>query len=616
MQTGFKKKSRLNPRHRYLLDLILRHKYRLLFAMFFMMLTAASTAATAYLIQPALDDIFISRNMEKLNLIPVVVIIVFVIKGISIYGQAFLMNYVGESIIRYFRDSLYSKMQEMPLSFYQGKKTGELMSRITNDVNVIRGMVTTSVTRSLKDFFTVFFLIGVTFYQIWQLAFFSFAILPVAVFPIVHYGKKVRKVTTGCQESMADLTAMLQETFTGAKVVKAFGMEEYEKKKFGVLTARLFALEIKNTIAKSMSSPIMEILAGLAIAFVIWFGGASVIKGTYTTGQFMSFLASVMMLYDPIKKMSNLNNAVQEGMAAADRVFDILEAVPEIQDNASPVIIEKKPHSVTFENVHLKYDRDDVLKGIDLHVNPGEVLALVGMSGGGKSSIVNLVPRFYEAHSGRILVDDIPVRDASVTSLRSQIAIVTQEPILFNDTIRNNIAYGRPDAGLVEIENAAKAAFAHDFIEKFPKGYDTNIGDLGARLSGGERQRLCIARALLKDAPILILDEATSSLDSEAEILVQKALENLMQGRTTFVIAHRLSTIVNADRIAVVVAGKIVEEGRHESLVSRQGEYWKLYQMQFGRNSAGDMPSVSQEAGSSGSSICGIDTGEDASNEL
>jgi len=584
MKNWFRKIFELQPRHRYLLNLILRHKYRLLFAMVFMMLSAAATAATAYLIQPALDDIFISKNMNKLILIPVVVVIVFVVKGGSMYGQAILMNYVGESIIRYFRDSLYSKMQELPLSFYQGKKTGELMSRITNDVNVIRGMVTSAVTRSLMDFFTVFFLIGVTFYQIWQLAFFSFAILPVAVFPIVHYGRKVRKVTTGCQESMADLTAMLQETFTGAKVVKAFGMEEYEKNKFSALTQRLFNLEIKNTRAKNMSSPIMEVFAGIAIAFVIWFGGASVIKGTYSTGQFMSFLASVMMLYDPIKKMSNMNNAVQEGMAAADRVFDILEAVPEIRDCAQPVSINNSAHSVTFEDVYFRYDRDDVLRGINLHVNPGEVLALVGMSGGGKSSIVNLVPRFYEARSGRILIDNISVKDASIASLRSQIAIVTQEPILFNDTIRNNIAYGRPDASTEEIENAAKAAFAHDFIERFPKGYETNIGDLGARLSGGERQRICIARALLKDAPILILDEATSSLDSEAEILVQKALENLMKGRTTFVIAHRLSTIVNADRIAVIVAGKVAEEGRHDELLSAQGEYSKLYQMQYGRN--------------------------------
>lgn len=584
MKKWFRKIFELQPRHRYLLNLILRHKYRLLFAMVFMMLSAAATAATAYLIQPALDDIFISKNMNKLILIPVVVVIVFVVKGGSMYGQAILMNYVGESIIRYFRDSLYSKMQELPLSFYQGKKTGELMSRITNDVNVIRGMVTSAVTRSLMDFFTVFFLIGVTFYQIWQLAFFSFAILPVAVFPIVHYGRKVRKVTTGCQESMADLTAMLQETFTGAKVVKAFGMEEYEKNKFSALTQRLFNLEIKNTRAKNMSSPIMEVFAGIAIAFVIWFGGASVIKGTYSTGQFMSFLASVMMLYDPIKKMSNMNNAVQEGMAAADRVFDILETVPEISDCAQPVSINNSAHSVTFEDVYFRYDRDDVLRGINLHVNPGEVLALVGMSGGGKSSIVNLVPRFYEARSGRILIDNISVKDASIASLRSQIAIVTQEPILFNDTIRNNIAYGRPDASTEEIENAAKAAFAHDFIERFPKSYETNIGDLGARLSGGERQRICIARALLKDAPILILDEATSSLDSEAEILVQKALENLMKGRTTFVIAHRLSTIVNADRIAVIVAGKVAEEGRHDELLSAQGEYSKLYQMQYGRN--------------------------------
>jgi subfamily B ATP-binding cassette protein MsbA len=378
------------------------------------------------------------------------------------------------------------------------------------------------------------------------------------------------------------LSSFLHEAFAGIKIVKAFGMESHEKKRFDDKTADLFKLEIKGVIVRSLSSPIMEFFGGVGIAFIIWYGGSRVINGVSTPGMFMSFLACVMLLYDPVKKLSGLNNALQQGMAAVDRIFDVIEARSDIQDPAEPKPMLAGSHTVTFDQVYFGYDRDMVLNDINLEVNKGEILALVGMSGGGKSSLVSLIPRFFDVKKGRVLIDGTDIREFAVADLRKEIAIVTQEPILFNDTIRNNIAYGNQTATEQDIINAAKAAYAFDFIESFPDGFDTVIGELGGRLSGGEKQRLCIARALLKNAPILILDEATSSLDTESEALVQKALENLMKGRTTFVIAHRLSTIGYAHRIIVVVGGRIVEEGTHDELMACSGEYCKLYQMQIG----------------------------------
>jgi subfamily B ATP-binding cassette protein MsbA len=394
----------------------------------------------------------------------------------------------------------------------------------------------------------------------------------------------------------------LHETFAGNKIIKAFGMESYEKERFFRKTLKLFKLELKGVRFKALASPVMEFLGGLGVAIVIWYGGYKVISGTSTAGTFFSFMAAVMMLYSPVKRLSKLNNIIQQGLAGADRVFDILETESDIQELPNPVVFQHGTHRVVFGNVYFKYDDVTVLKNINLDVRPGEILAFVGMSGGGKTSLVNLIPRFYDVSKGSILIDDIDIRDASISSLRDQIAIVTQEPILFNDTVRNNIAYGNQNASDKDIENAARAAYAYEFIQNFPDGFGTNIGELGGRLSGGEKQRICIARALLKDAPILILDEATSSLDAESETLVQKALENLMKGRTTFVIAHRLSTVAYADRIAVIVDGRIVEEGKHEELISRKGEYFKLYQMQLSSGNSKEAPeefTVRKHAGKS-----------------
>jgi subfamily B ATP-binding cassette protein MsbA len=574
-------KMEFKDRHRQILSLIKKNTGRLVFAAGCSLMISAATTATGYLIKPVIDDIFVNKDTTGLVLLPLFVVAVFLIKGVGSYGQEYFMNYVGEDIIRRLRNRLYDRIQDLPLAFFQKERTGTLMSRITNDVNILKAMVSSAVTGSLRDASTIIGLTAVIFYQNWRMAIIAFIVLPAAFWPVFFLGRKVRRVSTGCQQAMAEMNAFLHETFSGNKIVKAFGMEQHEKQRFFDKTSRLFSLEIKGVIVRALSSPIMEFFGGLGIAFVIWYGGSEVIDGKTTPGTFMSFLACVLLLYDPVKKLSHLNNSIQQGLAAADRVFDIIETPSDIQDPVSPHPIHAGSHDVQFENVYFSYGDQDVLKGIHLKVDPGQVLALVGMSGGGKSTIANLIPRFFDVTAGHIRIDGIDVREFAVADLRRQISIVTQEPILFNETVRDNIAYGRPDATEEQVVAAAKAAFAHDFITRFPSGYDTMIGELGGRLSGGEKQRLCIARALIKDAPILILDEATSSLDSEAEAVVQKALENLMHGRTTVVIAHRLSTIAGADRIAVVVGGGIVEEGTHQTLLSQNGEYYKLYNMQY-----------------------------------
>jgi subfamily B ATP-binding cassette protein MsbA len=579
---------RIRNRHRQLIALVKENRWRLLLAMVCMLVEAAGTSTAAYLVKPVLDDIFIDRNAQMLVLIPPAVVGLYLLRGLAMFFGDYFMGFVGQDIIRRLRNQLYDRIHDLPLSFFGKETTGVLISRIINDVNFVKDMLSTTITGSLRDCFTIIGLVFVIFYQIWQLAAFAVLVLPLAFVPIVYFGRRVRRTSTGCQEAMADLSAFMHETFAGNKIVKAFGMEPYEKRRFFEKTRWLFRLEMKETKARVISSPINLFLGGLAAALIIWFGGSRVIAGTYTAGTFFSFLTAVLLLYKPVKDLSKFNNALQRGLAATDRVFDVIERESEIREEPQPVELSHRPHRVAFKGVYFKYEDDMVLKGIDLVAEPGQAVALVGMSGGGKTSLVNLIPRFYDVSAGAVTIDGIDIRKVSLASLRRQIAIVTQEPILFNDTVRHNIAYGRLEASEEEVVAAAKAAFAYDFIQNFPERFDTRVGELGGRLSGGEKQRLCIARALLKDAPILILDEATSSLDSGAEKIVQKALENLMRGRTTFVIAHRLSTVLRADHIVVLVDGKIKEAGTHRELLSLAGEYHKLYQMQFSDDAARD----------------------------
>jgi len=578
-----KKKAKLSrSRQKKILSLVFKYWKRMLVAAICTIVVAGANGAMALLVKPVMDDIFISQNKEMLLLIPGLAILVFFLKGAGSYGSEYYMNYIGEKIIRFFRDSLYEKITDLPISFIHKEKTGALMSRITNDVNIVKGMVSTAVINLFRDFFSVIAFLFVIFYRDWKLALGAFIVLPLAFYPIVLFGRRVRKFSTGTQETMADLKLFLHETFTGSKIIKIFNLQAFEKERFKEKTRTLFNLEMKKVIAKALSSPIMEFLGGLGIAFIIWFGGLRVINGTSTPGTFFSFLTAVMMLYDPVKKLSKLNNTIQEGVASATRIFDILEQESEIQEKENPKILSGHTLDVEFKDVDFSYSATEplALKKINLTVAPGEVLALVGMSGGGKTSLVNLVPRLYDVSSGHVLIDGIDIKDLSIQSLRDHISIVTQEPILFNESVKDNIRYGKMDATDEQIETAAKAAFAFDFIQGFPNGFDTVIGELGSRLSGGEKQRICIARALIKDAPILILDEATSALDSQAERVVQKALENLMKGRTSFVIAHRLSTIDYASRIILLKDGEITEQGTHDELMDQNGEYFKLQSMQ------------------------------------
>jgi subfamily B ATP-binding cassette protein MsbA len=569
---------------RRILTLVKAQWLRLFFAMLCMMAVAALTPLKAYIVKPVVDEIFVKKDMRMLELLPFFILAVYMLEGVFVFGQAYLMNYVGHGIIKRLRDQLYSHVQMLSLSFFQKHETGILMARIMNDVNVVRGMVSDAVAGALRDFFTIVGLLCVIFYLDWKLAFVAVTVLPIAVIPIVGFGRRMRKLTTRRQEAIADMSSRLLETFTGVRIVKAFGMEPHEIRRFFENTRRLFKYEMKAAIVRSMSSPVMELLGGVAIALIIWYGGSKVINGTSTAGTFFSFMAALVMFYQPIKRISKLNNVIQEGLAAAVRVYDIIDIESDIKERQGAVELKPGQHSVVFRNVSFKYGEQMVLKNINLEVKRGETVALVGMSGGGKSTLANLVPRFYDVTEGAVLIDGQDIRDVTIRSLRDQIGIVTQDPILFNDTIRDNIAYGNLNASDDDIIAAAKAANAYDFIQSFPDKLDTVVAERGVRLSGGEKQRICIARALLKNAPVLILDEATSSLDSESELAVQEALENLIKGRSTFVIAHRLSTIRSADRIIVIVDGKIVEEGRHEDLLALNGEFHKLYNMQFKNN--------------------------------
>lgn len=564
-----------------LLKMAKKYYILLSLAMLCMLVAGALQSAQALLVKPILDDIFLGKNPNALKWIPLAVIGIFLVKGASNYGQTIMMNYIGLRIVANLRNKLYEQIQRQSLAFFTQHPTGILMSRITNDVSSIQAASSEAVTSLIKDTVTLISLIGVVFYTDWKLAIVATIVFPLAIYPISTLGKKMRKVATSTQVTMGTLTSLLQETISGTRIVKAFGMEKYENERFAAENERLFKLNMKTVSVNAISHPLMEFLGSLGIAAVIFYGGYNVVHGNSTPGTFFSFLAALLMLYEPVKRLVNVNNTIQQGIAGADRVFSIIDRVPDIDDKPGARALPPITRSIDLENVTFRYEKKPVLKNISLSIKAGEVIAFVGMSGGGKTTLVNLIPRFYDVSSGRILIDGQDIRDVTMQSLRSQIAIVTQQTILFNDTVKNNIAYGDIERTQDDIINAARAANAHDFIMKLPQQYDTNIGELGTKLSGGEKQRISIARALLKDAPILILDEATSSLDTEAEIEVQEALDNLMKGRTTLVIAHRLSTIRNADRIIALVNGEIVEEGTHESLLAKQGEYFRLYNLQF-----------------------------------
>ena len=513
--------------------------------------------------------------------VPIIVILLFLIKGVFSYSANYFMSFVGQSVVMDLRNQLYQKIQYQSLNFFSEYPTGLLMSRVISDMERMQEAVSEKMGDLLRGSFILLGLVAYIFYLDWRLATISIFVAPLVIYPIIKLGYKLRSISHSSQERMAELSTLLFETITGSRIVKAFGMEKFEIKKFIKATKRLLRVNLRAVRFVSLTPPLMEIIGAVAAALMIWYGGRQISRGLMSTGVFCTFLAAIYGMYEPIKKLSRVSNSFQQAIAASQRAFQVLDKDSDIKEDSHPVELTPPIREIEFRDVSFQYKDERVLNRVSFRVNQGEVLAIVGASGAGKSTLVNLIPRFYEVASGAIFINGIDIRRYSLRSLRAQIGIVTQETILFNDTARNNIAYGNIITTPEEVEAVARAAFAHEFIEKLPQGYDAVIGEKGAKLSGGERQRIAIARALLKDSPILILDEATSALDSESEILVQKALANLMKDRTTMIIAHRLSTVRNAERIIVLDKGRIVEEGNHYSLHRLNGVYTRLYNLQF-----------------------------------
>ncbi len=536
----------------------------------------------ALLIQPVLDDIFIKRDEEMLWLVPAAVLVIAVIKGGAMYGNTLILKFVGQRMVSDMQLQMYGHLLHTDVASYADQSTGAMVSRFTNDIHIIRRTMTQALVGMVKEFLTLVFLICVVVYQSWELAILGLAAFPIAVYPVLKLGRRMRKVSHSIQEELGEFTKQLDDTFQGIRMVKAYNREAEETARASTIMERIFRLYIKAARTESAASPIMEVFAGAAIAGVVLFGGMQVFEGETTPGAFFSIIAALLMAYKPMKALSNLNTALQEGLAAIRRLFELLDTEPVVKDQEGASELNAKDAAIAFDHVSFNYEPSKAaLKDICLEVPAGKRVALVGPSGGGKTTIMNLILRFYDPESGAIRINDRDIRDVTQASLRQHIALVNQEATLFDSTVRENILYGNPEASERAMKKAAKDAAADEFIVQLPQGYDTPIGQHGVKLSGGQRQRIAIARAMLKDAPILLLDEATSALDTVSEQQVQKALNRLMEGRTTLVIAHRLSTIQDADIIYVIEAGQVVETGTHQALMKRDGVYAELQKQQL-----------------------------------
>ena len=581
---------------------------RIVAALSCMVVVALSTAAFTQLIKPIVDDVFMNRQEEMLLPLALAALAVFTAKGFAGYGQAVLMSYVGLRIVADMQRNLYERVIGADLAFFNRTSPGELIAHFINDINLLRNAVASTLVGLGKDSLTTLALVGVLFYEDWRLALIAVAVFPTAIFPIVRIGRRMRKVSDRTQAQVGQLTTLLDETFQGVRYVKAYAMEAYENVRAARAIEAVFGLHYKGARTRSALHPIMEVLGGLAIVAVILYGGSQVIAGAKAPGSFFAFITALLLAYEPVKRLARLNANLQEGLAAAVRVFALLDREPEIRDAPQATPLKVEGGAITFQNVTFSYDAagshdavSPALHRIDLEIPAGKTVALVGPSGAGKSTIMNLIPRLYDVDEGRVMIDGQDLRAVTLASLRAQIALVSQEILLFDDTIRANIAYGRLGASEAEIAAAAATAGADDFIAELPQGLDTPVGVRGEALSGGQRQRIAIARATLKNAPILLLDEATSSLDGESERQVQQALAQLMAGRTTLVIAHRLSTVIGADIIYVIEDGRIVESGSHAELLRRAGTYARLYASQFAQEEtavAVEIPRARASAGS------------------
>ena len=531
------------------------------------------------------DFVFQGDTTDILVKICILILIAFLGKNIFGYMQAYFLAHVEQGVIKDMRDGAYKHLHKLPMSYFKNEKTGNLISRITNDVNVVQNSVSAVFLNLVREPLTIIVFMGIALSISWRLTIFSFVILPFSLGIIAWIGLKLRKQSTLLQAKMADITTVLHETISGVKIVKAFGMEEYENKKFMRETNGFFKLILKMVRIRNAASPITEFLSVVVGVVIVYYGGHLVlIEGSIKASEFLGFLFAIFQMMPPIKELSSVNNRIQESSAAADRIFEILDTEPNIKNCENPVVLKNFENEISFNNVTFHYDDGDelVLDNVSFSAKRGEIIALVGSSGAGKTTLVDLIPRFFDPTEGTITIDEIDIKDITIENLRSLMGIVTQETVLFNESAKHNIAYGLDNFPIEKVIEAAKAANAHRFIEILPDGYDTIIGERGTKLSGGQRQRISIARALLKNPPIMIFDEATSALDNESEVLVQEAIERLMKERTTFVIAHRLSTIRNADKILVMDKGKIVQVGKHDELIAdTRGIYKKLYELQF-----------------------------------
>lgn len=544
---------------------------------------AVMSGLYAWLVQPVLDEIFIAKDQLLLLVLPLVILGAAALKGFFAYGQAYLMSYVGNRVVTEIRQQLFGQFLRLSLAFHHKHSGGRLVARVINDVNEMANAIPHVIRNLVQQGLTFLALTGVAFYQNWKLATVLILVTPVSTYAIVKIGRRLRKLAARGQESMGDMASALKEAFAGIRIVKAYGGEHLEQERFARGNTAYLRAVMKSAQLAALSSPLLEVIGIGGIAFIIWYGGSSVIDGEMKPGEFFSFLAAMFMAFDPVKKLAGANVVIQRAIAAANRVFEMLDQEHEFVHDRGRAELPAISRSLEFQKVSFYYEGSDepAIEHVHLTVAFGEVVALVGKSGSGKSTLMSLVPRFQDPSEGRILIDGRDIRDVTLTSLRAQIAIVSQETVLFDETVRANIAYGRQEASEEEIIRAARAAHAWEFIEELPKGLDTLIGENGINLSGGQRQRLAIARAMLRNPPLLILDEATSALDIESERNVQAALAELMKNRTTLVIAHRLSTVQHADRIVVLDEGRIVEEGVHHELLHRNGVYTRLYQTQF-----------------------------------